>query len=53
MSCAALLARTPNPSDDEIVAAMNGTFAARTYRARQRSRVAPRRPLDENARGAK
>jgi isoquinoline 1-oxidoreductase alpha subunit len=26
MSCAALLARTPNPSDDEIVAAMNGNI---------------------------
>ena len=26
MSCAALLARTPNPSDEEIVAAMNGNI---------------------------
>jgi aerobic-type carbon monoxide dehydrogenase small subunit (CoxS/CutS family) len=26
MSCAALLARTPNPSDDEIAAAMNGNI---------------------------
>ena len=26
MSCAALLARTPNPSDDEIVTAMNGNI---------------------------
>jgi aerobic-type carbon monoxide dehydrogenase small subunit (CoxS/CutS family) len=26
MSCAALLARTPSPSDDEIVAAMNGNI---------------------------
>ena len=26
MSCAALLARTPNPSDDEITAAMNGNI---------------------------
>jgi isoquinoline 1-oxidoreductase subunit alpha len=26
MSCAALLARTPNPSDDEIVSAMNGNI---------------------------
>ena len=26
MSCAALLARTPNPSEDEIVAAMNGNI---------------------------
>src|SRR5688572_22355959 len=26
MSCAALLARTPHPSDDEIVAAMNGNI---------------------------
>ena len=26
MSCAALLSRTPNPSDDEIVAAMNGNI---------------------------
>ena len=26
MSCAALLARTPEPSDDEIVAAMNGNL---------------------------
>jgi aerobic-type carbon monoxide dehydrogenase small subunit (CoxS/CutS family) len=26
MSCAALLARTPNPSDDQITAAMNGNI---------------------------
>jgi isoquinoline 1-oxidoreductase alpha subunit len=26
MSCAALLARTPNPSDTEITAAMNGNI---------------------------
>ena len=26
MSCAALLARTPNPTDDEIAAAMNGNI---------------------------
>jgi len=26
MTCAALLARTPNPTDDEIVAAMNGNI---------------------------
>jgi isoquinoline 1-oxidoreductase alpha subunit len=26
MTCAALLARTPNPSDDEITAAMNGNI---------------------------
>ena len=26
MSCAALLSRTPNPSDDEIAAAMNGNI---------------------------
>jgi isoquinoline 1-oxidoreductase alpha subunit len=26
MSCAALLARTPDPSDDQITAAMNGNI---------------------------
>ncbi len=36
MSCAALLARTPNPSEDEIVAAMNGNICrCGTVRANQ------------------
>ena len=49
MSCAALLARTPDPSDDDIVSAMNGNICRCGTYVRIKQAVEARRVVEELA----
>ena len=51
MSCAALLARTPNPSDDEIAAAMNGNICRCGTYVRVKQAVRRAAAIDDDTAG--